>query len=171
MIVDFVPSTGLQDHIAELKKKARSSWDAIQSKRFYPQYKFLEDPKQSPLQIAVECSYTKNDGTSVGCQTSAFGRLTFNRCDVGVNYTYYVINNSEKDATLDFLLDENLSKISVRGSNLLTSEELKTYRTVGRLDVCTSEEEITKKVLAIASPVDSNEKLPYAEDSFTVQAP
>ena len=123
----------------------------------------------------MECVYTDINGTQFTCESQNFTDLELDECDVNVNYTYSIINSSNQTATLDYILDESLSEIvfnSDGSSSLLENNVVNTFQVTDVIDICQGDDEITKKVLAIASPLDSlSEKLPYAEDFLTIQPP
>ena len=123
----------------------------------------------------MECIYTDINGTQVTCESQNFTDLELDTCDVNVDYTYSIINSSNQTATLDYILDESLSEIAINSdgsSSLLENNTVNTFQVTGVIDICQGDDSITKKVLAIASPVDpSSDKLPYAEDFLTIQPP
>lgn len=130
--------------------------------------------KNPPLLVDVQCTFRNSDGVRLACESSNFTELEINTCEIDVSYTYSVMNKSEKDAKLNYLFDETLREIVVdTGSDIiLENNVVKKLRTTGVIDVCQGDDEITKKVLAIASPIDdSSENLPYAEDILTIQPP
>jgi hypothetical protein len=126
----------------------------------------------TPISLLMNCTYIGDGDVEYTCDSERFSELEFNQCNITINYTYYFINSSDKRVTLDVLLDESLAEIEVDGqeSLILKGDSITELKDMGVINICEGDSEITKKALAITSPVKGG-KFPYAQDDITIQKP
>ena len=135
-------------------------------------------PSQQPsssslLSINFACFYVNENHTRYSCESIEFSELQFDQCEIDLNYTFSIRNRSDRNAKLDSLLNEDLVEFFDDGqSRILGKKAVTDIETTGSIDICQGNSEVTKKVLAIASPLSGGaDVFPFAQDSIVIPIP
>jgi hypothetical protein len=134
----------------------------------------LEEPLVS---VAMNCTHISDDGIEYFCTSKKFAELQNDHCDIVVNYTYSIINRSNRKIIVETLLDESLTEIVIidhvqggESRKILGKKSVTDFQDTRIINICQGTSEITKKVLAITSSI-KGDQFPYVHDMITIQTP
>ena len=125
--------------------------------------------------ISVSCAHqaaTTNDVYE--CNSTNFTSLTFDQCDVDVNYTYTIYNQKNQTVSVNKFIDETFVDIIDQSQIIANGTEV-SYQRTEVIDICNNAE-VTKLVVAISSFVDDTsnqlgEDLSFTRSSISYKTP
>ena len=123
----------------------------------------------------VSCAYQATATNDVyECNSTNFKFLTFDKCNVNVNYTYTIYNQKNQTVSVNTLIDEAFVDIIDQSQIVANGTEV-SYQRTEVIDICNNAE-VTKLVVAISSFVDDasnqlGEDLPFTRSSISYETP
>ncbi len=129
--------------------------------------------RMATISLTMECSYSIDSHEAVSCDSKEFSEIQFSECSINLNYKFSVINRSDQMVILKSLLDESFDDI-IDQTHVLDSNSVTDIHRMSVFNICQGSigSEITKKAVAIASSLDSNEgKIPNARAYTKIHKP
>ena len=146
---------------------------------------FVTPPMLATVQSNVELSDTFTTSVSCThqatttndvyeCNSNNFTSLTFDQCNVDVNYTYTIYNQKNQTISVNKLIDEAFVDIIDQSQIIANGTEV-SYQRAEVVDICNNAV-VTKLVVAISSFVDDasnqqGEDLPFTKSSISYETP
>ena len=124
---------------------------------------------------SVSCTYQATITNDVyECNSTNFKSLTFDQCNVDVNYTYTIYNQKNQTVSVNKFIDEAFVDIIDQSQIVANGTEV-SYERTEVIDICNNAE-VTKLVVAISSFVDDapnqlGEELPFTRSSISYETP
>ena len=124
---------------------------------------------------SVSCTHQATTTNDVyECNSTNFTSLTFDQCDVDVNYTYTIYNQKNQTVSVNKFIDGAFVDIIDQSQIVANGTEV-SYERTEVIDICNNAE-VTKAVVAISSFVDDasnqlGEDLPFTRSSITYETP
>ena len=116
------------------------------------------------LSTEIQCSHYHELSGSFDCESTNFTSLIFDRCSIGVNYTYSIINRNSVSVRILHLIDESFVNIVDQSQIIEPNTEI-SFLVGDEINIC-EDLYITKQVVAIGEK--SNDDVNDSVDIFSL---
>ena len=99
------------------------------------------------LSVDIQCSHHHELNGPLNCESTNFTSLIFDRCNIGVNYTYSITNKNNESVRVLHLIDESFDNI-VDQSQIIEPNTEVSFLVGDEINIC-EDLYITKQVVAI----------------------